>query len=120
LVVVLQAKRVVAISTVGWSPARLDVSGAPWFRTNGPQECRRVERARAHFHVIWLRYDAALPRPILLQCQDQILEVAAGGGIFLDHQCFRARNEAPQYNACRCHGCSFHESPSLTASECPQ
>ena len=74
LVVMPKPVRVVAITPIGRPPAGLHVGSPPRLRPERTQRRRRVERPRAHFHVIRLQDDAALPRPKGVQPQDQLLE----------------------------------------------
>ena len=85
LVVVLQPERVVAVATVGRSPRRLHIGGAPGLRAECPEERGRVERAGAHFHVIGLQDHATAIGPVTLQRQQQVLERAWGRRGLLGH-----------------------------------
>ena len=66
LVVVLQAKRVISVPSVGGPARRLHISRSPRLRAHRAQKGRRVEGAGAHFHVVGLQNDAALLRPVCL------------------------------------------------------
>ncbi len=80
---VLQADRVLAVAAGGRATARLYVRGAPRLRADGAQEGRGVEGAGAHLHVIGLEDYAALPGPVALQCEDEILEGGRPGAELL-------------------------------------
>src|SRR3546814_12284173 len=69
-----EASGVCAIAAVGRAAAGLDIGGVPGVGAKTAQRGRRVEGASAHFHVIGLQDHAALPSPIGMQGQDQILE----------------------------------------------
>src|SRR6185437_1777158 len=79
LIVVLQAKRIVAIASIRRTPRGLYKRGSPRLRTDGTQEGRGVKRPRAHRHVVGLQDHAALLRPIALQREDQVLKCARRG-----------------------------------------
>ena len=65
---------VLAIAAVGRAAARLDVRCLPRVGAQCAQHRRRVERPRPHLHVVRLEDDAAMPSPILVQRQDEVLE----------------------------------------------
>src|SRR5579872_7234197 len=74
LIIMLQPVRILAIAAV-LGPARgLYIGGAPRLRAQRAQSRGRVKRAGADLHVVRLQNDAALPRPIALQGQDQALK----------------------------------------------
>ena len=82
LVVVLQAKRVVAVTTVCRPPAGLYVGRRPGLGTDRAQKSCRVKRPCAHFHVVRLQDDAASFCPVLLELQNQVLKAQAlRGGV---------------------------------------
>ena len=60
LMMLVQTVRVVAVSSVIRAAGRFNVCYVPWFRSDGAKECRRVHRACALFHVIWLSQYASL------------------------------------------------------------
>src|SRR5579871_964153 len=78
LIVVLQAERVVAITTIGRPSRGLHVGAAPGLGSDGAQERRGMEGAGADWHVVGLQDHASLSRPIALQRENQILEGAGG------------------------------------------
>ena len=84
LVVMLQAVRVLAITTVTRSTAGLHIGGMPGLGSDGTQECCRVKGPGTHFHVIGLEQYTALFCPITLQGKDQSLE-ALGRWVGLSH-----------------------------------
>ena len=74
LIIVLKPVRVLAVAPVLGTPRRLHIGRAPRAGTQRPQSRRRMEGARAHFHVVGLEDEAALFGPVALQGQDQPLE----------------------------------------------
>ena len=86
LIIVLQAKRVIAISTISRSPARLYIGRAPGLRPHRAQESARVKGACAHRHIVRLHDDAAARGPEFLQMQNQVLK-ALWGGCGVDAHC---------------------------------
>ena len=76
LVIVLQPVGVLAVAAVLGPARRLDIGGLPRLRPERAQRRRRMEGAGADLHVVGLENDAALPRPEILQRQDQALEGA--------------------------------------------
>ena len=91
LVVPLHAKRVLAVAPIGRATRGLNVRGAPRLRADGPQERGRVERARTHLHVVGLQQRAALPGPVLLEREDQVLEGPRRLGSVFRHRMGQAR-----------------------------
>ena len=85
LVIVLQAKRVVAVAAVGRPSRRLHIGRAPGLGTDGAQERRRMKGAGTHRHVVWLHDHAAVLRPVLLQLQNQVLKTQHCGRFLLAH-----------------------------------
>jgi hypothetical protein len=75
---VLQAIRVLAITAIGRTTARLYVGGVPGFRADGAQKRCGVESAGAHFHIVGLKYHTTLLSPVLLEGEDQVLEGTHG------------------------------------------
>ena len=57
----------VAVATIGGSPAGLHIGGIPAFGAHCAQKGRRVEGTGAHLHVQRLQYHAALAPPELLE-----------------------------------------------------
>jgi len=74
LIVVLHAIWIFAIPSVRRTPARLRIGGPPGLRTKGPEKRARVKSSCAHLQIIGLINDAALLSPIVMQCEDEILE----------------------------------------------
>ena len=81
LVVVLQPIGVLAVAAVFRPTRRLHIGGVPALGTERAQGGRRMERARADFHVVGLQDDAALVGPIGVQRQDQPLKGAVGAHV---------------------------------------
>ena len=71
LIVVLQAKWVIAVTPVGGPARRLHVSGAPGLGADGAQKSRRVKGPRAHLHVVGLQ-DRCIPDPDQYFCSAKI------------------------------------------------
>ena len=71
----LETVGVLSVATVGRSTGRLDISRTQWLRPHGGKKSRRVEGARTDFHIIRLKHDTALVRPVRLEAQDQILKM---------------------------------------------
>src|SRR6185369_3644635 len=74
LIVVAKAVGVLAVAAVGWAAARLDVSRAPRIRPKRAKNRRGMKGPRPHLHVIGLQDYAALPAPIAVKREDQVLE----------------------------------------------
>src|SRR5262249_6074869 len=74
LIVVLHAVRVLAISSICRTPAWLRIGGPPRLRTKAPEERGWMKGARPHFKIIGLVQDTALLGPVLMQCENEILE----------------------------------------------
>src|SRR5205823_14781473 len=74
LVVALHSIGVLAVSPIFGSARRLHVRGPPWFRTQRAQKRRGVRRAGADFHVVRLQERTALPVPIVLELENDLLE----------------------------------------------
>ena len=98
LVIMLQAKRVVAVTTIGGPATWLDVGGRPGFRAHGAQERCRVKRAGAHLHVVWLHDHAAALCPVLLKFEDQVLEAQRPGRCFGVHLSCHGGFKGAKYN----------------------
>ena len=100
LIIVLEPVRVLAIAAILGAARWLHVSRAPGVRTQRSKSGGRVERRRAHLHVIGLENDAALIRPEALKPQDQVLEgwriLAPLGFRLLVHVCFGCQESARQ------------------------
>ncbi len=75
LIIVLEAKRVLAVAAVSGPAARLHVSRPPRFRPERAQKRSRMKGARPHGRIIGLHNRAALTRPVMLERQYQILEI---------------------------------------------
>ena len=74
LVIVLHTVGVLAITTVGWTTARLRIAGPPGIFAQGTQQGCSMECTRTDLGVIRLHDDTALFSPILLETQDDFLE----------------------------------------------
>ena len=74
LMVLIETVRVIPIAAVRGAARRLDIGDIPRLGAEHAQERPRAHRSRALFYVVRLRKDAALPRPKLLQCEDNLLE----------------------------------------------
>ena len=85
LVVMLQAKGVVAIASVGGPATGLDVGRTPRLGPHGTQKRRRMKGARAHFAIVRLQNHAAAFGPERLQPQYQFLEGRGDRPAFTTH-----------------------------------
>ncbi|GBF30920.1 hypothetical protein MnTg04_00871 [bacterium MnTg04] len=74
LVVMLEAKWVVAIASIGRPAGGLYVCRTPRLGSDRAQKSRRMKGSGAHFLVVGLQQHATLRGPVLLQGQDQILK----------------------------------------------
>ena len=74
LVIVLQPVGVLAVAAVGRPARGLDIGGAPRLGPERAQRRRRMKGAGAHLDIIGLQDHAALPRPEILQLEDQRLK----------------------------------------------
>ncbi len=74
LVIVLQPVGILAIAAIGGPAGGLDIGRVPGPGPQGSQGRGGMESARAHLIVIGLQDQAALPRPIVLQGQNKVLE----------------------------------------------
>src|SRR6202166_2190940 len=102
LIVMLQAKRVIAVASVSGTARRLHVGRAPGFRAHRAQERCRVERAGAHFHIVGLQDNAALPGPIFLQRKNEILKGAGWLGESGGHRMLGSKAREYSYAGCMC------------------
>ena len=93
----LKAERIVPVTAIGRPPAGLHVSRTPGLGADGPEESRRMEGTRAHFHVIRLCDDAAAFCPELLQRENQLLEGLHGVRLFPGRALY-GRLRGAQYN----------------------
>src|SRR3546814_11577524 len=75
----LQPVRVVAIAAVLRPARRLHIGGLPRLGAEGTQGGGGMERARTDFHVVGLKQQAALPGPVGLKREDQILKRRSRG-----------------------------------------
>ena len=80
LVVRAGAVRVLAVATVGRTPAELRERGVPRLGTEHAQERRGMERTGADLDVDGLLDHAAALRPELLEREDEVLQVHAPRG----------------------------------------
>jgi hypothetical protein len=74
LIVVLHAIRVFTVPSIRRTPAWLGIGGPPGLWAKGPEKRGRVKGSCAHLKIIGLKNDAALLSPIVMQCEDEILE----------------------------------------------
>ena len=70
----IKSIRIFAVAAIFRPPRRLHVRGAPRLRTQRAQKSRGVRRAGAHFHVVRLQERTALPVPIALELENDLLE----------------------------------------------
>ncbi len=107
LIVVLKPVRILAIAAVLRAARGLDISRAPRPGAERAQGRRRVERARAHLHIIGLENEATLPRPVVLERQDEILKCLCLGHVSSGFAGGRNLQRQPVQDKQRCHaGCA--------------
>src|SRR5690606_32861435 len=76
-----------------WAPRRLHISGVPRLRTYRAKQGGRVKGACAHLHVVRLQDDTALPCPVRLQSEEQVLECSRRFGRFSRTHAIFSRQE---------------------------
>ncbi len=90
LIVVLQAKRIVAVAAIRGPAGGLHIGRTPGFGAHRAQKSRGVKRAGPHLHVVGLQNDAALVRPVFLQRKNEILKGARRLGLHVGHRMLAA------------------------------
>jgi hypothetical protein len=74
LIVVLHAIRILAVSPIRWTPAWLGIGGTPGLWAKGAEERGWMKGTRPHLQIVGLMNDAALLGPVVMQCENEILE----------------------------------------------
>ena len=77
LMMLIETIRVVSIASVRRAARGLHIGDIPRLRPQNAQERPRAHRPCALFYIIGLGEDTALPRPELLQCEDNLLKFHA-------------------------------------------